>query len=257
MPHNILAIPALNDNYIWTIVHPQKQAAVIIDPGEAKPVLDFLKQQKLNLAAILVTHHHWDHTNGIQGILQKHPAPVYGSVESAIPFCDHPIVDGQTFSIPYAELTFNVLAIPGHTLDHVAYYADQWVYTGDTLFAGGCGRIFEGSPDQFYHSLQKLASLDPTTRVYCGHEYTGKNLEFAETVEPDNPKLKQRIVETGQKASQNLPTLPSTLQVELDTNPFLRCHQKNIQRRVQEYCGYPLADTVAVFAALRRWKDEF
>ena len=259
MLHDIFAIPALNDNYIWTIVHPKKKIAVIVDPGEASPVLNFLKQKKLDLAAILITHHHWDHVNGIQSILKEYSVPVYGFSKSSIPFCDHPIIDRQTFSISSAELNFNVLATPGHTLDHVAYYQQehQLVYTGDTLFSGGCGRILEGSPSQFYHSLQKLASLNPNTWIYSGHEYTEKNLKFAQVVEPDNPKLKKRIIYIHKKVSQNQPTLPSTVQIELDTNPFLRCHKKNIQQRVEEYYGYPLVDIISVFSALRRWKNKF
>lgn len=145
MLYNIFAISALNDNYIWTIVHPKKKIAVIIDPGVANPILDFLKRNKLNLAAILITHHHWDHVNGIQGILKEYSVPVYGFSKSSIPFCDHLVVDKQTFSISSAELTFNVLATPGHTLDHVVYYqpGHQLAYTGDTLFSGGCGRILK------------------------------------------------------------------------------------------------------------------
>ena len=257
MHHNILAIPALNDNYIWTIVHSKNRRAVIVDPGEAEPVLNLFKQQNLALTAILVTHHHWDHTNGIQRIIEKYPVPIYGPLKDAIPLCDYPLNDGDMVELPEVELTFKVLEMPGHTLGHIVYWGHQCVYTGDTLFTAGCGRIFEGSPDQFYHSLMKLASLDPQTRIYCGHEYTDKNLRFAEIVEPNNPKLKRRIIKTRQKLSQNQPTPPSTIQLELETNPFLRCHEKSIQQRVQKYYGYPLANTVAIFAALRRWKNEF
>lgn len=257
MLHNVLAIPALNDNYIWTIVHSKNRKAVIVDPGESEPVFDLFKQQNLTLTAILITHHHWDHTNGIQRIIEKYPVPIYGPLKDKIPLCNHTLNDQDTVELPDAELTFQVLEIPGHTIGHIAYCGHQCVYTGDTLFTGGCGRIFEGSPNQFYHSLTKLASLDPQTKVYCGHEYTDKNLQFAEMVEPNNPKLKRRIIKTQQKLNQNQPTPPSTIQLELETNPFLRCHQKNIQQRVQEYCGYPLANIVDVFAILRCWKNEF
>lgn len=257
MSHTILTIPALNDNYIWAIVHLKKQTAVVIDPGETKPILQVLEQRNLRLTAILLTHHHWDHTNGISGLLKKQPVPVYGPVEDSIPLCDHPIKGDDRLTLSSVDLTFTILAIPGHTLGHIAYYGHQWAFTGDTLFSGGCGRIFEGSPDQLYHSLLKLAALPADTQVYCGHEYTKKNLKFAKMVDPENYKLKKRIAETEQKLNQNLPTLPSTLQLELDTNPFLRCHKKSIQQSLREYYGYPLADTVAVFTALRRWKDEF
>ena len=258
MTHTILAIPALNDNYIWVIVHPKKQTAVVIDPGEAKPILDVLKQQNLTLTAILLTHHHWDHTNGISGLLEKHLVPVYGPSEDSIPLCDHSIKGGDQLTLFPVDLTFTILAIPGHTLSHIAYYyKHQWVFTGDTLFAGGCGRLFEGSSDQLYHSLLKLAALPADTQVYCGHEYTKKNLKFAQMVDPENYKLKKRIAETERKLNKNLPTLPSTLQLELDTNPFLRCHEKSVQKSLKDYYGYSFADTVTIFTALRRWKDKF
>ncbi|QTS84044.1 hydroxyacylglutathione hydrolase [Coxiella endosymbiont of Amblyomma nuttalli] len=257
MLHNIFAIPALNDNYIWTIVHSKNRRAVIVDPGEAEPVLHFLEQKNFILTAILITHHHWDHTNGIRRIVEKYSVPIYGPSKDTIPFCNYSVRDRDTVELSEIELTFKVLEIPGHTLDHIVYWGNQWVYTGDTLFMAGCGRIFEGFPEQFYHSLMKLASLDPQTKVYCGHEYTDQNLQFAATVEPDNFKLKKRIIETRQKLSRNQPTPPSTIQLELETNPFLRCHEKSVQKRVQAYCGYPLTDIIAIFTALRCWKNEF
>lgn len=257
MSHTIFAIPALNDNYIWAIAHPKKQTAIIIDPGETKPILEALKQRDLRLTAILLTHYHWDHTNGVLGLLKTQPVPVYGPLKDLIPLCDHPIKGGDRLTLSSVDLTFTILSVPGHTLDHIAYYGHQLVFTGDTLFSGGCGRIFKGSPDQLYRSLLKLAALPADTQVYCGHEYTKKNLKFAKMVDPKNYKLKKRITETEQKLNQNLPTLPSTIQLELDTNPFLRCHKKSIQKGLKEYCGYPLTDTVAVFAALRRWKNKF
>ncbi|MFW0061003.1 MAG: hydroxyacylglutathione hydrolase [Coxiella endosymbiont of Dermacentor nuttalli] len=257
MSHIILAIPALNDNYIWAIVHPKKKNAVVIDPGETKPILDVLEQQDLTLAAILLTHHHWDHTHGISGLLEKYLVPVYGPDEAMIPCCDHLIKGGDYLTLSSLELTFSILSIPGHTLSHIAYYGHQLVFTGDTLFSGGCGRLLEGSSDQLYRSLLKLAALPFNTRVYCGHEYTKKNLEFAKIVDPNNLKLKKRIVETQKKISQNLPILPPNLRLELDTNPFLRCHKKSIQQSVIKYHGHSFADEIAIFAALRQWKDKF
>jgi hydroxyacylglutathione hydrolase len=257
MSYRILAVPALNDNYIWAIVHPRKKSVVIVDPGEAKPILNLLKQQKLNLAGILITHHHWDHTNGIEGILKVHPTPVFAPAKDDVIRCDHPVEDGDQVVIPEMELTFDVIDIPGHTLGHVAYLGHGWVFTGDTLFTGGCGRIFEGTPDQLYSSLSLLAKLDPKTEVYCGHEYTKKNLAFAAMIEPFNNKLEQRIDHTEGLLNKGLPTVPSTIELELQTNPFLRCHEHHVQQAAIAYCGQPLADNVAVFAALRRWKDEF
>jgi len=255
--HDILAIPALNDNYIWAIVHPEKKTAVIVDPGEAPPVIDFLDQQKLKLVGILITHHHWDHTNGIEAILQHHPASVYAPSNEKVILCDHPVKGGDTIKLSAANLQFDVMAIPGHTLGHVVYISNHWAFTGDTLFTGGCGRAFEGSPDQLYHSLVELTKLSPETRIYCGHEYTKKNLQFAALVEPENMKIAERIHNTDSRISKNLPTVPATLNEEFLTNPFLRCQEPQVQQAAAKYCGYPLADNVAVFAALRRWKDEF
>ncbi len=254
--HNIIAIPALNDNYIWMIVHPRTQQAMIVDPGEATPVLQVLKEYNINLAAILITHHHWDHTNGIEEIIARHKAPVYAPLKDNVANGDHPIKGGDEVEIPTMELKFQVIDIPGHTVGHVAYQRHQWAFTGDTLFTGGCGRIFEGTPDELYHSLCSLAELPLETHVYCGHEYTAANLRFAELVDPNNLILQKRIIETDRLRSRGLPTVPSTIALELQTNPFLRCHLPEIQAAVGNYCGEPLADTVAVFAALRRWKDE-
>ncbi|OGT49143.1 MAG: hydroxyacylglutathione hydrolase [Gammaproteobacteria bacterium RIFCSPHIGHO2_12_FULL_41_15] len=257
MPHQIIAIPALHDNYIWAIVHAKSRCALVIDPGEAEPVLHWLKDQQLQLIAILITHHHWDHTNGIPDLLQTYPVPVYAPAKDTVTHCTHPVKEGDTVSLPKMALCFNVLKIPGHTLGHIAYQEKLWVFTGDTLFTGGCGRLFEGTPDQLYHSLDKLAHLSPKIRVYCGHEYTVNNLSFALQVEPNNFNLKRRAAEAERTRANGFPTVPSTLGLELRTNPFLRCHLPEIQRAVEMYCGQPLADTVAVFAALRRWKDEF
>lgn len=255
--HKIIPVPALNDNYIWTIVHPETQQAIIVDPGEAEPVLQTIKADHLKLTAILITHHHWDHTNGIGEILNRYPVPVYGPLKDNVSNCDHPLKEGDHIKFPKMALEFEVLGIPGHTLGHIAYLTRDWVFTGDTLFGAGCGRLFEGTPDQLYHSLMTLSKLDSKTKVFCGHEYTAENLRFAENVEIDNYDLQKRIADTQALISEGLPTLPSTIGLENQTNPFLRCHLPVIQEAVEAYCGQPLADTVAVFAALRRWKDEF
>ena len=257
MPHDIIAIPALHDNYIWMITHPEAQQAIIFDPGEAAPVLQILDDYHLHLTAILITHHHWDHTNGIEAIIDKHKVPVYAPSKDNVKYADHPLKGGDHIEIPSVQLSFDILDIPGHTNGHIAYLGDQWVLTGDTLFTGGCGRIFEGTPDQLYHSLQQLAKLAPTKRIYCGHEYTASNLRFALAVEPNNLKLKERIRETDKLRTRGMPTVPSTIGLELQTNPFLRCHLESVSEAVKAYCKQPSADTVAVFAALRRWKDEF
>ena len=255
--HKIIPVSALNDNYIWTIVHLRSQQAVIIDPGEAAPVLDRLKKEQVQLVAILITHHHWDHTNGIAEIVNKYKVPVYGPAKDNVVGCDYPLYEGDRVELPHVELKFDVIEIPGHTLGHIAYLGHGWAFTGDTLFTAGCGRLFEGTPEQLYHSLTRLADLDPQTLIYCAHEYTTANLRFAENVELDNLNLQQRISDTELRRAERLPSVPATIALERQTNPFLRCHLPSLQQAAEAYCGQPLADKVAVFAALRRWKDEF
>ncbi|QHG92478.1 hydroxyacylglutathione hydrolase [Coxiella endosymbiont of Amblyomma sculptum] len=259
MPYMIFPIPVLNDNYVWTVAHPKNRNAIVIDPGEAEPILNAFKKRNLTLVAILLTHHHWDHTNGIADLLKRVLVSVYGPSEDAIPLCNHFLQDGSLLTLPSLDITFRVLSTPGHTLGHIVYYCDfQWVFTGDTLFTGGCGRIFEGSPRQMYYSLLKLTALPSNTRIYCGHEYTKKNLEFAQMVDPNNLKLKNRIANFQKKDNGKFPALSySTLRLELDTNPFLRCHQADIQKSLKKHYGHSFSDTISFFAALRRWKDKF
>ena len=233
MKLDIIPIHALKDNYIWMISHSDKKLAVVIDPGEAKPVLDILEQQELNLTAILVTHHHWDHTNGIAELLERYPVPVYRSP------LDNKLV------ISELDLNFTILTIPGHTLDHIAFVGLGGVFCGDTLFCAGCGRVFEGTHEQMFESLQKLAQLPDETKIYCGHEYTQNNLKFAKTVEPNNADL---ILQTK---------VPSNIKLEKFTNPFLRCEIPEVHQAVENYCGKKLNTPVEVFRELRNWKDNF
>ncbi len=250
----IFPIPALTDNYIWTIISPDIHSAVIIDPGESEPVLAFLNAHHYTLSAILVTHHHWDHTRGIPEILKKHPAPVYAPAHDPI-YVDHiPMQDQDTINLH--NMVLKVLDIPGHTCGHIAYYGDGYIFTGDTLFAGGCGRIFEGTPTQLYESLNKISQFDPGTQLYCGHEYTEKNLAFAQKVDPNNIALQKRVNDTIQQRQQGKPTLPSSIALELRTNPFLRCHLPCIQANVSTHIGHDLKSSLAVFTALRQWKDQ-
>ncbi len=252
----IVAIPALHDNYIWAIVHPVSKLVVVVDPGESQLVSAFLKAQNLQLHAILITHHHWDHTNGITELVTKHPVSVYGPYEE-IPNLTHPVSHHDTVSLQEMTLEFKVLEIPGHTLGHIGYFGHGWVFTGDTLFAAGCGRIFEGTPTQFYDSLNTLTKLPSSTAVYCGHEYTTKNLAFAKLVEPENIIIQQRIDEAAYHRKHNQPTLPSKLQLEMDSNPFLRCHLDSVKHRVEAHFQQQYPNPLSVFTALRQWKDTF
>ncbi len=186
-----------------------------MDPGVAAPVIKCLKTQDLQLSSILVTHHHADHTGGIDELLEHNPVPVFSHAT---------INNAHEIDLPDQHLKLKVLHIPGHTLDHVAFYNDEMLFCGDTLFAAGCGRIFEGTAQQMFVALNKLKNLPLTTKVYCGHEYTLANLKFAATIEPDNPAIFERLQKVEQLRDQNLPTLPSTIAEELATNPFLRAH---------------------------------
>lgn len=258
MPHTIFAIRAFHDNYIWMIVHPETQRAIVVDPGDADPVIQTLKQARYQLAGILITHHHQDHTGGVHELCSHYDVPVFAPEEYKGQAPYHIVKQGDHINIPEAKLHFDVLSTPGHTLGHIAFVGCDGVFCGDTLFAGGCGRLFEGTAEQLHHSLTQLAALNPTTRVYCAHEYTAANLEFAKQVEPANRLLQERVEETELKRAALQPTLPSTIQLEQATNPFLRCHLPHIQQAVQDHFPHnEIMDTISTFAALRHWKDTF
>lgn len=218
----LLPIPAFSDNYIWLLA--QEGKAWVVDPGDAEPVLDTLAKEKLKLAGILITHHHDDHTGGIAELLQHFDIPVYGPHDSpACKVISQPLHDGD--SIHLGSMNFSVMAVPGHTLDHIAFYsaAEKILFCGDTLFSGGCGRVFEGTYEQMYNSLLKLLALPDDTRICCAHEYTLSNLRFALTVEPDNQDLVEYQQRCERLRQKDQPTLPSTIQQEKRINPFLRC----------------------------------
>lgn len=252
----IEAIPTLETNYVWMFTGSGHRA-YIVDPGEAQPVLERLQQNQTELAGILITHHHWDHTDGLGEILAHTPVPVYGP--SSVPEVSNPLEDGDPLVLD--EITFTVMAVPGHTLDHIAYFAPAKttqapvLFCGDALFAGGCGRLFEGTPEQALHSLKKLTRLPAETQVYCAHEYTLANLRFARQVEPGNAALAQRLARDEQRLASTGTTLPTTMVEELATNPFLRCTQASVKSQVEAHCGGTLTSETEVFAALRRWKD--
>ena len=251
----VLPIRAFEDNYIW-LLH-DSQHAVVVDPGEASPVLTALVHHGLQLNAILVTHRHGDHVEGIAELLERFPVPVFGPAHEPIPGLTHPVGEGDLIELPDLAVTFKVLDVPGHTAGHVAYYGGNSLFCGDTLFACGCGRIFEGTPPQMYASLQKLARLPENTAVYCAHEYTLSSIRFAKTVEPDNQALLEREKRDKASVAAGRPTLPSTIALEKLTNPFLRCEEPKVMQSVSRYSGKALLTPVEVFAALRQWKDKF
>ena len=249
----IAPVSAFTDNYIWVIY--DQSYAVVVDPGEAKPVLDFLEQKKLKLTAILNTHHHIDHVGGNLELLQQSQVPVYGPGSEAIPTVTHGLKEGDSVYLSELSLRLSVLDIPGHTAGHIAYYGANLLFCGDTLFSCGCGRLFEGTAQQMYISLNKLAGLPDKTRVYCGHEYTLANINFARLVEPENQAITQLQISAEEQRKSNLPTLPSTIVMEKACNPFLRCSQPEVILNASNYAGKPLTDPVSIFAAIREWKN--
>ena len=256
----ISPIAAFSDNYIWLIHQPGESTAMVVDPGDATPVLAELQRRNLSLGGILITHHHPDHVGGVTRLLADTPVPVYGPTNSPASCITHPRREGD--SLFYAGVEFRVLEVPGHTLDHIAYYAtpdqsDPALFCGDTLFAGGCGRLFEGTAPQMHQSLGKLTALPPETAVYCAHEYTLANLNFARAVEPDSHALQERIAREQQRRATQQPTVPSSIAVELATNPFLRSEQAAVAAATVAHCGREMTEPAEIFAALRQWKDHF
>jgi hydroxyacylglutathione hydrolase len=251
---DIHAIPAFSDNYIWLIRFGDRQAAVV-DPGEAEAVLRTLREQNLTLAAILITHHHWDHVGGIEVLRGHFPVPVYGPASEQIPQLSHPCRDGDRIDLD--DLHLAVMEVPGHTASHIAYYGHDALFCGDTLFAAGCGRLFGGTAAQLYDSLNKISQLPINTYVYCAHEYTLANLKFARAVEPENSDIRHREETAQVKRSQGEATVPSQLALELKTNPFLRCHVKEVITATQGFAGREPKDAAEVFKVLRYWKDSF
>lgn len=251
----IVGLPAFADNYIWLL---RKGARVaVVDPGDAAPVMKAITERGCTLAAILVTHHHADHVGGVAELLAWQPAPVFGPAAEAIPLVDRPLAHGDRVSLPELGLDFDVLDVGGHTLGHIAYSGSNAVFSGDTLFAGGCGRIFEGTPEQMWGSLVRLAALPQETKVYCAHEYTTSNLRFAVAVEPENDVLRRRMAEVDRLRAAGRSTVPTTIGLELQTNPFLRVREPAVISAAEDFRGYPLQGDVEIFAALREWKNVF
>ena len=254
------SLHAFSDNYIWLLQDTAKRRCAVVDPGDAGPVERWLAANPdWVLSDILVTHHHNDHVGGVERLKQLTGAKVYGPANEQIPARDAALADGDEITV--LGLAFQVIGVPGHTLGHVAFYSAQpatpLLFSGDTLFAAGCGRMFEGTAEQMHPSLQRLAALPAHTEVYCAHEYTLSNLRFAKAVEPQNPHVLQRFDEVTRLRADNRITLPSTIGLERLTNPFIRTTETSVKQKADEWKGHSNTTHVAVFAALRSWKDTF
>lgn len=234
-----------------------KRQALIVDPGEADPVLQFFHEKKdISLSGILITHKHGDHCHGVPKIVQQMPVPVFGPKHQTLDFVTFPMKENAQVKIEGFE-TLHVMEIPGHTMEHIAYYNKNTIFCGDTLFTGGCGRIFEGTPLQMFDSLQKICALPNDVLIYCGHEYTLANLEFALKVEPHNKDLLNRFYECQQLRKNYQPTVPASLQLEKMTNPFLRCEITTVAESVKHYYHRELTNVIEIFEFCRKWKNEF
>jgi len=253
---NILTIKAFNDNYIWLIKDSQSKHCIVVDPGDAQPVLEMVKSQNLIIDAILLTHHHSDHCDGVNELLASQECiKVYSKAQL---FPDSTLViEGQTLDFFDHTFSLQIMEMPGHTLDHIVFYNDTLLFCGDTLFSAGCGRLFEGTPQQMHHALNRLAQLDEQTQVYCAHEYTQNNLIFALKVDPKNTNLIKYIKEVSKKRQHGLSTIPTSIGQEKKINPFLRCHQQDLINSLQNELAQPLRSAEECFVALRAYKDHF
>ena len=257
----VLPVPAFVDNYLWLLVRGSE--AVVVDPGDAAPVQAALAARGLSLSAILITHHHPDHIGGLKTLLTAHDVPVYGPSKEQATIPQLSVKLNENDQVQVLGRHFTVMEVPGHTKGHIAYYSaatddePPLLLCGDTLFSAGCGRLFEGTPEQMYESLSRLAALPGATQVYCTHEYTTSNLAFAHAVEPDNAALNEYIERVAGLRAANTPSLPSSIELELRVNPFLRTAQPAVQAAARTHAGRELDGEVQIFAALRAWKDIF
>ena len=257
-PLRIHPVRAFADNYIWLIDAPSApDRIVVVDPGEAAPVIAELRRRKATLAAILLTHHHADHIGGVAGLLEFESVPVIAPDDARIALRTRSVHDGERCELADLGLAFDILAVPGHTLSHIAFWGHDVLFSGDTLFSAGCGRLFEGTPLQMTASLERLRALPPQTRVFCGHEYTAANLRFALAVEPDNAAALEHRDAVERLRAADEPSLPSHLSLETRINPFLRYDQPRVRAAAEAQAGRSLPGPADVFGALRAWKDQF
>jgi hydroxyacylglutathione hydrolase len=269
-PILITPIPAFTDNYFWAITNPDinqvnkdtLKPVALVDPGDAKPCIKFLEENNYQLCAILITHHHADHTGGVAELKsycqnKKWPLTVYAPESTKIEHADIRVKDKQVIKIKALEMTFEIIDLAGHTLDHIGYYSNDVVFCGDTLFSGGCGRIFEGTPEQMLTALTRLTDLPDRTHVYCAHEYTLANLTFALAVEPKNAELVHYYNQVLERREKNISTIPTSILLEKKINPFLRCDQQEIINSAADFSGSKTLNTLETFTTIRQWKNKF
>lgn len=255
VPIDIYPLCSFQDNYIWLIQLGSE--AILVDPGEAEVVLQYLNKNHLTLKAILITHHHADHIGGVHQIKMHYPVPVYGPQLEAGAIVTHPVQAGSKITLSTHNWTLTVLELPGHTLGHIGYYDGINLFSGDVIFGAGCGRIFEGTPPQMLHSLSQIAQLPPTTKIYCAHEYTLSNIDFARHVDPENNALKNRENFVKAQRAQHIPSVPLLLDEELATNPFLRYRDQSIHKAVEQHYGVSIHHSLKTFTLLRLWKNQY
>lgn len=260
--NTVTEIKAFNDNYIWAISSKKNDKIALVDPGDASVCIDYLQKNNLVLTAILITHHHSDHVGGVKKLLEYAKAKawsviVYGPANENIAQLNVTLEENDTVNLVELDCHFTILDLPGHTKGHISYHNEEVLFCGDTLFSGGCGRLFEGTPGQMHHSLAKLSSLAADTLVYCAHEYTQANLIFALTVEPNNSDLHNYIEEVTKKREQKQATIPSNIGLERQINPFLRSHEPSIKLAAQNHSKQTLNTDSEVFSVIRAWKDNF
>lgn len=249
-------IPAFGDNYIWCLHN--KAHAWLVDPGEAPPVLNYLQSEALILEGILITHHHPDHIGGVKKLLEQYPdISVIGPVSTRIPNLTQEVTEGEKVTLSKLDCVLSVLEVPAHTKEHIAYYGAPGLFCGDTLFSAGCGRLFEGTPEQMHHNLRRFAELPDQTQVFCAHEYTQSNNQFALAILQDDTDFKEHQHHVAMMRNAGKPTIPTTIGQEKRVNPFMRVHEQKVADAVAKHTQTPLKDEIDVFAAMRHWKDTF
>lgn len=259
---NVSFIKAFSDNYIWAITNENSHYLALVDPGQADVCITYIEENQLQLTSILITHHHKDHVGGIATLVdyckaKQWPLTVYGPSAEQIENCDITVSETDTVILDTLAIEFTVIDLPGHTLGHIAYLAQDNLFCGDTLFSGGCGRIFEGTPQQMFDSLAKLKALPDRTRVYCAHEYTLANLNFALAVEPQNFEVIHYYNQVVQAREKQQATIPTSISLEKKINPFLRCDQQSLIDSAIEYSDMQISEPLTAFTVIRGWKDNF